>query len=83
MPVIGAAVHVPGTRIGLGVQLAHQSRAEKEHDAAMSVLESATHEHREEDSSDPVRGGLGKLLSSASPLDRFGGPPHSADGASS
>ena len=41
MPVVGAGVRVPGTEVGLGVKLAHQTPREKEADTATRITEVA------------------------------------------
>jgi len=81
MPQISAGVHVPGTQIGIGLQVAHQTRAEKEHDVAIDILEAAASEHTGDKASGHVQGSLDRLLGSPSPLDRFG-PRHDRETSS-
>lgn len=72
MPIISAGVHLPGTQIGIGLQIAHQTRGEREHDAALNILEADASERTGDKASDHVRGKLDRILDSPSPLDRFG-----------
>jgi hypothetical protein len=72
MPIISAGVHIPGTNIGIGLTLAHQTPAEKEADAATQISDEAARERNAGVAEHIAKTDLDRLMEQNSPLDRFG-----------